>query len=84
MSALPPPAPQQAKIIWFAITAFAVAGVLGLLAGLVWATGRVLQLLAPVLWPLALLAGVLVLAALPAVAAYRRRERLTAVAGERA
>lgn len=54
MSALPPPAPQQAKIIWFAITAFAVAGVLGLLAGLVWATGRVLQLLAPVLWPLAL------------------------------
>jgi len=38
----------------------------------------------PVLWPLALLAGVLALGAWPAVSAYRRRERRTAVAGERA
>lgn len=36
----------------------------------------------PVLWPLGLLAAVLVLGAWPAWAAYRRRERLTAVAGE--
>jgi len=38
----------------------------------------------PVLWPLALAAAALVLGAWPAVAAFRRRERRTAVAGERA
>ena len=36
----------------------------------------------PVLWPLALLAAALALGAWPAWAAYRRRERRTAVAGE--
>lgn len=54
MSSLPPPAPQQARIIWFAITALAVAVVTALVAGSVWAFGRFLHLLAPVLWPLAL------------------------------
>lgn len=54
MSSLPPPAPQQARIIWFALTALSIAVVLALVAGLVWATGRVLQLLSPVLWPLAM------------------------------
>ncbi len=54
MSQLPPPSPQQSKIIWFSITAFAIAVVAALFAGGVWALGRVLQLLAPVLWPLAL------------------------------
>ena len=39
---------------------------------------------APVLWPLALVAIVLGLGAWPAVSAYRRRERLTAVSAERA
>ena len=39
---------------------------------------------APVLWPLALVAIILGLGAWPAVSAYRRRERLTAVSGERA
>lgn len=38
----------------------------------------------PVLWPLALGAAALVLGAWPAVAAFRRRELRTAVAGERA
>jgi ABC-type transport system substrate-binding protein len=38
---------------------------------------------APVLWPLALLAGVLAAGLWPAIAAFRRRERQTAVAGER-
>ena len=33
---------------------------------------------APVLWPLALMAMVLAAAIIPAVAAYRRRERVTA------
>ena len=39
---------------------------------------------APVLWPLALVAIILGLGAWPAIAAYRRRERRTAVSGERA
>jgi ABC-type transport system substrate-binding protein len=38
---------------------------------------------APVLWPLALACGVLALGLWPALAAYRRRERRTAAAGER-
>ena len=54
MSVMPPPSPQQARIIWFAATALALAAVGGVVAGVVWGLGRVLYLLAPVLWPLAL------------------------------
>ncbi|MBI5384091.1 MAG: AI-2E family transporter [Verrucomicrobia bacterium] len=53
---LPPPTPKQARVIWFAITTFAVAVCMVLLAGLLWGLGRVLNLLAPVLWPLAVAA----------------------------
>ncbi|MFM1768618.1 MAG: hypothetical protein RJA22_1147 [Verrucomicrobiota bacterium] len=55
---LPPPSPQQARLIWLALTGLAAAVLVGLLAGAVWGLGRILHLLAPVLWPLAL-AGVL-------------------------
>ncbi len=54
MRSLPPPTPQQARIIWFALTALAVGALGGVVAGVVWGLGRVLHLLAPVLWPLAL------------------------------
>ncbi|MEI6342385.1 MAG: AI-2E family transporter [Verrucomicrobiota bacterium] len=54
MSSLPPPTPQQARIIWFALTALALGALGGVVAGVVWGLGRVLHLLAPVLWPLAL------------------------------
>ena len=54
MDRLHPPSPKQSKIIWFSITALAIAVMAGLVASGVWALGRVLQLLAPVLWPLAL------------------------------
>ena len=54
MHPLHPPSPKQSKIIWFSITALAIAVMAGLVASGVWALGRVLQLLAPVLWPLAL------------------------------
>ena len=54
MHRLHPPSPKQSKIIWFSITALAIAVMAGLVASGVWALGRVLQLLAPVLWPLAL------------------------------
>lgn len=55
---MPPPSARQARIIWLAITGLAIAILLGLAAGLIWGLGRVLQLMAPVLWPLAV-AGVL-------------------------
>ncbi len=55
---LPPPSPVQARTIWWALTALAVATLLGVGVGIVWGMGQVLALLAPVLWPLAV-AGVI-------------------------
>ncbi len=54
----PPPTERQARILWLALTGLAIAMLIGLAVGLIWGLGRVLQLLAPVLWPLAV-AGVL-------------------------
>lgn len=54
MGTMPPPTPQQARILWFALTALALGALGGVVAGVVWGLGRVLHLLAPVLWPLAL------------------------------
>src|SRR5438876_10698936 len=54
----PPPTPAQARLIWLALCALAVAIILALAAGAVWGLGKVLRLLSPVLWPLAI-AGVL-------------------------
>src|SRR5512140_2175562 len=54
----PPPSERQAKVIWFAATGLAVAALAGLLVAAIWGLGRVLQVLSPVLWPLAV-AGVL-------------------------
>jgi predicted PurR-regulated permease PerM len=55
----PPPTEKQARVIWLAATGLAVAVIVGLLVALVWGAGRVLQILSPVLWPLAI-AGVIV------------------------
>ena len=49
----PSPTPRQARIMMLALTGFAIAVLAALLAALVWAVGRVLQILSPVLWPLA-------------------------------
>src|SRR6185295_3803503 len=48
-----PPTERQTRVIWLAVTGFAIAMIVGLVAGLVWGLGQVLQILAPVLWPLA-------------------------------
>lgn len=50
----PPPSQRQARIIWFALTALAVAAVTALLVVLIWGLGRALGILSPVLWPLAI------------------------------
>ncbi len=52
------PSEGQARLIWLAATGLAIAVLVGLAAGLVWGLGRILNLLSPVLWPLAV-AGVL-------------------------
>jgi predicted PurR-regulated permease PerM len=49
----PPPTAKQARVIWFTATALAVALCVALLAALLWGLGKVLNLLSPVLWPLA-------------------------------
>ena len=49
----PPPSPKQARLIWFALSALAIAVLVTLLVALIWGLGHVLQLLSPVLWPLA-------------------------------
>lgn len=50
----PPPTERQARILWFALTALAIAVVTALLVVLIWGLGRALGLLSPVLWPLAI------------------------------
>lgn len=68
----PPPTPKQARTIWFALTALAVAICVVLLAALLWGLGRVLNLLSPVLWPLAV-AGVLACVLDPLVSLLEKR-----------
>jgi predicted PurR-regulated permease PerM len=55
---LNPPTEKQLRIIWFALTGLAVAAVIALIVAAVWGLGRVLDLLSPVLWPLAIAAVV--------------------------
>jgi predicted PurR-regulated permease PerM len=52
-----PPTPKQSSIIWIALTVAAVALFIACLAAFVWALGRALHLLAPVIWPLAMAAA---------------------------
>lgn len=53
---LPPPSPNQSRVLWLALTALAVVAIVASAGALVWALGQVLQLLGPVLWPLAVAA----------------------------
>ena len=53
---LPPPGEKQARIIWAALTGLALAAIIALVVGTVWGLGRVLNVLSPVIWPLAVAA----------------------------
>ena len=53
-----PPTEKQSRVIWFALTGLAVATVIALIVAAVWGLGRILNLLSPVLWPLAIAAVV--------------------------
>ena len=71
----PPPSPIQTRLLWFALTALAVTVIAGCVGLLVWALGRVLHLLSPVLWPLAF-AAVLSYLLDPVVDWLERRRRI--------
>ncbi len=47
------PSPNQKRILWASLTVLAVTVGLACLLGLVWGLGRVLNVLSPVIWPLA-------------------------------
>src|SRR6266496_2810775 len=68
----PPPTSGQARLIWLALGALAVAILVSVCAGIVWGLGKVLHLLSPVLWPLAV-AGVLAYLLDPVVDFIERR-----------
>jgi len=55
---LPPPSIKQAQLIWAALTGLAIATIIALIVAAVWGLGRVLNVLSPVIWPVAV-AGVL-------------------------
>jgi predicted PurR-regulated permease PerM len=50
----PPPTPRQARLIWLALSGVAIAMLIGLAVGLIWSLGRIVDILSPVLWPLAI------------------------------
>jgi predicted PurR-regulated permease PerM len=53
-----PPSERQTQILWFALTGLAIATVAALAAATIWGLAKVLGLLSPVLWPLAIAAVV--------------------------
>ncbi len=55
---LKPPTENQTRILWFALTGLAVATVIVLIVAAVWGLSRLLDVLSPVLWPLAVAAVV--------------------------
>ena len=73
MSSIPPPSPKQARIIWVSLTGLAIALIVALVVGAVWGLGQVLNLLAPVVWPLAV-AGVLAYLLDPVVDWFEKRK----------
>lgn len=70
---MPPPTEKQARIIWLAITGLAIAAIVALVVMLVRGLGQVLDVLAPVIWPLAV-AGVLACLLDPVVDFLERRK----------
>lgn len=69
---LPSPTPAQARVVWFALSALAAAVIVAVLAGGIWGLGKLLNLLSPVLWPLAV-AGVIAYLLDPVVDFLERR-----------
>lgn len=73
MISMIPPTEKQARFFWFALTGLAIATVIGLIVGAVWGLGQILNLLSPVLWPLAI-AAVLACLLSPLVDFFERKK----------
>lgn len=56
--AFPSPTPRQAQVIWFALTTLAVALTVVIVGAVLWGVGRLVSVLSPVLWPIAV-AGII-------------------------
>lgn len=67
------PTKGQARIIWFALTGLAIAALIFLVVAGVWGLSRLLDVLSPVLWPLAIAAVVACLLS-PLVDFFERRK----------
>jgi len=67
------PTVKQSRVIRFALTGLAMATVVALIVAAVWGLGRVLNLLSPVLWPLAI-AGVVACLLSPVVDFFERKK----------
>ena len=78
---LPPPTEKQTRIIWMAVTGLAIGIIVALVVALVWGLGEVLNVLSPVIWPIAV-AAVLACLLDPVVGFLERRRvpRMRAVA----
>jgi predicted PurR-regulated permease PerM len=74
-----PPSEKQTRILWFALTGLALAAVVALVVAAVWGLGRVVNLLSPVLWPLAIAAVIACLLS-PVVDFFERRKLSRGVA----
>ncbi|MDB6025362.1 MAG: hypothetical protein JWM68_1585 [Verrucomicrobiales bacterium] len=69
---IPPPSPKQTRVLWFCITALAVAILLCLVGLLLWGLGWVVQQLASVILPLAI-AGIIAYLLDPLVSIFARK-----------
>jgi predicted PurR-regulated permease PerM len=67
------PTEKQSRILWFALTGLALAAVVALIVAAVWGLGKILNLLSPVLWPLAIAAVAACLLS-PVVDVFERRK----------
>src|SRR5437899_2257404 len=68
----PAPTDKQARIVWASVTALAIALLVAILCAFVWGLGRVLHVLSPVLWPLAI-AGIIAYLLDPVVDFFERK-----------
>jgi len=66
------PSDKQLRMVWFAVTALSLAAVVAVIAAAVWGLAQVLDLLSPVIWPLAI-AGIVACVLAPVVAWLERR-----------
>lgn len=67
-----PPTKRQAHLFWTALSGLATAVLVALVVALVWGLGKVLNILSPVLWPLAV-AGVIAYLLDPVVDFFERK-----------